>query len=143
MNRNDARSALLGGTPHFRREQLTITGNDGQPIDVEVRATTVAERSEIARQCVYTIPARNGKAEDIGFDGVKQRLLSVIHCTYSRETGERLFEPADYETLMQMPSGCWVDELIEASLRLMNVTAGGQPDVEAAEKNSEATQSDG
>lgn len=63
----------------------------------------------------------------------------IIGNTYEPGTGMKVFERTDRDGLMEMPAGL-IDRVSMAILRLSGLTADA---VEAAEKNSVATQNDG
>jgi len=118
--RDRMRAATLGAGHKRKEETVEI---DGQTF--VVRQPTVAERSQILKRS----KANTGELENV--DISEMQVWAVIYCTYTPE-GERVFEDADYEALMNQPSGSFVDALATAALRLMNVA-------EEAAKNSEPT----
>ena len=142
--RDAIRSATVGGKRQFRRrfvkyfppvfENVEITGPDGEvlvesnlvgkgdPIMVEIRQPTIAERNAVF-------------SKHAGKPGLEMELIlwMAINQTFVPGTDEQIYEEADYDALKTQPAGGFVDQFGQAALELMNI------DIEGATKNSEKT----
>lgn len=68
-------------------------------------------------------------------DMAELMVWAVIDCVYT-ESGTKVFDESDYEDLMGLPAGGFVDEFGSVALELMNIA----PEEDA--KNSPETQED-
>ena len=109
--RNLIRTATLGTGADRASTIMPINGQD-----VEVRQPTVGQRSRI-------LTAAGGGTTGEIKDFSKLQIAAIMHCCYVPNTEEHIFEKADEATLMNMPSGGWVDELAAEAVRLMNTEA--------------------
>jgi hypothetical protein len=106
MSKRDAlRSKTVGAKKNFRTQIVTV---DGEP--VEVRQLSVRDRLD-----VYNRSTKNGQLDPLQF-----QIWSVIATCYVPETNEKLFEDADYDSLMDQPTGGFVDTLSEAAVNMLN-----------------------
>ena len=105
--KDSIRSAILSGvSAKFKTEIVEVEGNK-----VELRQPSQEARKEIFEK------AKNADKE---LDGFELMVWSVIFNTYE-PGGEKIFEEADYKTLMGLPAGGVVDKLGEAAVKLLNV----------------------
>jgi len=98
----------------------------------EVRQLGVGERGELMRK--VSLKGRTEEEMMQHIDATEMQIWSVIYCVFDPETGERVFEEDDYEALLAMPSGGFVDLAAKVAGNLMNV----KPEEDA--KNSDGGQ---
>lgn len=110
--RADLRSRTLGKAREFKSQMVDIDGTQ-----YEVRQPSVRERSAILQ--AGEVLSGDAKKMDMG----RMQVQGIITCTYVPGSGERVFEQADFEALMEQPSGGFVDKLGEVVLTLMNIEA--------------------
>ena len=110
LTREALRKATLGTKRTVKKEIVKL--ND---LEFEIRQPTILERANLRKKCV-TI--EDGREVINVFDFL---VWSVIENTYVPETDERVFDAADYDTLMQNPSGGFMDKFGEIASNLMNV----------------------
>lgn len=118
--RDNIRKATVGAKKEFRKE---LTEWDG--LEVEVRQPSVLSRRELLNAC---------SDEEGNVDGQELMIWALIQNTYVPGTDEKVFDRADYDSIVNQPTGGFVDHFGKVALEVMNV--GG------AEKNfsdSEAT----
>ena len=118
------RAATVGSAKQFRREKVTVNG-----VEIEVRQPSIRERARILKAS----KAQTGDQEKI--DLGELFVTAAIACCYDPGTSQKVFTDADRESLMEQPSGSFVDDLGAVALKLMNV------DEEELRKNSERTES--
>lgn len=118
----DLRRKLLGKKQNVKKTSVEWEGET-----LEVRQPTVASRREIF----------NKSKKDGEVDGTDLTVWSVIYNVYDPETGKRVFEETDFDTLLDQPSGGLVDVLGEAAINMLHVDG-----VEKKSSTSEETQSD-
>lgn len=104
--KNDIRNATLGAEKKFRRETVTIGEHE-----VEVRQPSIRSRKEL----INSVTNEFGEIDNMEF-----YVRAVIHCTYTLDTNERVFDETDYESIMEQPTGGWVDEIATKALDLIN-----------------------
>ena len=114
----ELRTALLSAK---KRVSRLIELGDG--FAVEVRQPTVGARSRIMRAA--GVSAGSQDVSDLG----ALQVAAVVQCCYVPETNERIFEGADQDALMELPTNDWFDAVSAAALELMNVEpeAAGKP----------------
>lgn len=117
MSRSDIRAATVAAQARFASKTVNVNGQD-----VEIRQPNIKQRSEILRLA----KAQSGDKDRV--DLASLSIESIIRCCYVPGTNEKVFGDADRDTLAEMPSGSFVDDLASAALGLMNV------DKEEAEK---------
>ena len=103
----DTKEVALGDGTKYIEE--IIVGHD-EPIFVEVRQPSIGERNEVF--------SKNLGSGDVNLELI---LYMAMKQTYVPGTNERVFEPADYDTLKDQPAGGFVDQFGNAALELMNV----------------------
>lgn len=117
MSRDSIRKALLGSKSEFKKEVVKFNG-----VKVEIRQPSMKARRDIMKR------ATNEK----GVDVLEFIVWSVIENTYVENTEEKVFESADYDALMEKPTGGFIDKFGEVASKLMNI----DEDIEAEAKNS-------
>lgn len=109
MSKRDAlRSKTVGAAKKFRTELVTVDGEE-----VEVRQLSVRDRLN-----VYNRSTKNGVLDPLQF-----QIWAVISTCYVPGTNEKLFEDADYDGLVDQPTGGFLDQLSEAAINMLNVEA--------------------
>lgn len=121
--RSELRKKALGSRPVVK-EIVEVDGTK-----YEVRKPTYAARSTIFAGAKLT----SGDAEKI--DLGRFQALAIVHCVHDPETGEKVFEAADVDAILELPAGS-LDALSDCAIKLLNV------DKAAIEGKSEATPSD-
>jgi len=123
-DRDSLRQAIFSGAPQFRSERVEIKG-----VTVEVRQPSIRMRRELFNQCMDG----NGN-----LDANEFLILSVLKSTFVPGTNdEHMFDEADYETIMNQPTGSWVDDLVEAMGRLTSPESQGKDDSDSANQASD------
>lgn len=127
MNRNEARSFLLGGARRFRSETVKVQlPGEAVSLEVEVRQPTYADQQRIIRAGGGY--AQGGKESQV--DGLAIGFEATLLCTYV--DGVRLFDEADRKALLEMP-GC--SELVQAVSAVVMKLIASTPTEKDAEKN--------
>lgn len=111
-DRVNLRAQLLGQPP--KRRETVITLKTGE--EIVIRQPTVGERAEIFKRAGIT--AADPNHADLG----ELQVWSVIYCAYTKD-GERLFDEADYEALINSPVGGLVDRLAAEAMSIMNASS--------------------
>lgn len=108
--RDQIRSKTVGSKNQFKTERVDV----GDGIEVAVKQPSVGERQELFER----IRDENGNVDQLA-------LLSwaVIKLTYVPDSQERVFDDTDYDTILEKPTGGWVDRLGEKVLEVLNVDA--------------------
>jgi hypothetical protein len=114
-----------------KKEVITITADDGETMQVEVRGLGSMERGRLMTQATTT--SDDGESSVVDLAKLSPQL--VISCAYDPETGERLFSEADVEVLGEL-SATFLDPIINAASRLSGMSKSA---VKEAEGNSGAT----
>ncbi|HOR28362.1 MAG TPA: hypothetical protein PLG73_10110 [Candidatus Sumerlaeota bacterium] len=114
--RDQIRSATVGASKVFPSEQATACGQN-----IEIRQPTLAGRDQIYEK------AKDAKGT---FQGARLAAAALIGMCYVPRTDERVFDDADFDTLVAMPAGGWADDLGNRCIRLMNGTKEAQEEVE-------------
>jgi hypothetical protein len=104
----DIRSATLGQQNKFRSEKVKHGS-----IEVEVRQLSYADRTALIEKCT----------KDDKMDTLKLQVYAVIYTVVDPETGEKVFNEADYETMVQQPSGGYVDTFSKAAFKVLGLSA--------------------
>ncbi len=125
MIRDEIRAATLGQPAQFKSEVIEIEGKQ-----IEVRQPSVGDRHGIAEKSIKK------NANDAMVDLQEMRLQAIIHCCFVPGTGERIFDPSDYDALRSYPAGSWVDKIGDLAVKMLYIETGPQS------KNSETTESD-
>jgi len=103
--KNDLRSLTVGGKKNFRKKVVEI-----DEAKFEVRQLSVGDRQKI-----YDKSSKGDKISSSDF-----LVWSVIYCTFVPGTEEKVFDDADYESLMAQPSDSFVDKLGQAAGELLD-----------------------
>lgn len=106
MSRDTIRAAALGES---KQRSEIVRWRD---VEIEVRQPTVGQRSAILKA------GGDRESPDMG------RMLAVatVRCSFVPGSGERVFDDADVDALLDQPCGGSADELGSAVLRLLNVS---------------------
>lgn len=115
MSIKDIRSATLGAQNKFRTEEVEYNGTK-----VAVKQLSYADRTALLEKC---------KTDD-KLDSLKLQVYAVIYTVVDPDTGDKVFSEDDFETMIQQPSGGYVDEFSKASFKVL-----GLSDEDSAEKN--------
>lgn len=123
MSRRAAlRAATVGAQKKFANELVEV----GE-VKFEVRQPTIAARSAILKAA----KAQSGDNDRV--DLAALQVEALLRCVFvpagEEQAGELVFEEADRASLLEQPTGGFVDTLAEVALRLLNV------DKEDLEKN--------
>jgi hypothetical protein len=117
MSKRDAlRAKTVGSAKQFRSEIVTVGGEE-----IEVRQLSVRDRLD-----VYNRSTKNGVLDPLQF-----QIWAVISTAFVPGTNERLFEDGDYDSLVDQPTGNFIDKLSEAAINMLNVE--GKPTNGSAE----------
>jgi hypothetical protein len=111
--RDTIRSKTVGAPKHFKKNVVKV-----EDVEVEVRQMSVKDRLDIFNK------ASNGEG---GVDPLKFQLWSVIYSCYVPGTNERIYEEYDYDSLVSVPTGSFVDILASEATKLMNVSNEENP----------------
>jgi hypothetical protein len=106
--RDKLRAKSVGAAKRFRKEVVTVDGDD-----FEVRQLSVRDRMD-----VYNRATKNGVLDPLQF-----QIWAVISTVYVPGTDERVFEDTDYESLVKQPTGSFVDKLSEAAVNMLGAEA--------------------
>lgn len=113
-DRDAIRSALFSGAPQFRSQSVELPSG----IEVEVRQPTIRVRRELFNQCMDA--SGNLDANDF-------LIKSILKNTFVPGTkDQRVFDDADYDSILNQPTGGWVDQLIDAMSGLTNPENSGK-----------------
>ena len=130
-SRNRLRAATVGRAPQLVRRTINYyrpvyeeikdesgvpigvrrVGFEEDPIKVEVRQPTVKQRNDLIKKC---------RKSDGSMDEMEFIIQAAIHFTYDPESGERLFDQADYGALCEQPAGDFVDQFGGEAIDLLN-----------------------
>lgn len=111
------RQATVGSPKNFKSKKVEINGEE-----FEVRQPSVKDRGQLMNKAGVT---STENVDDMDYASLQA--YAVIYCTFVPGTNEKVFSDEDYETLLNSPSGTWVDELSRPIMELMNV----QPEEDA------------
>jgi hypothetical protein len=126
--RDKLRAKTVGAKKEFRQTEVTWDGET-----FIVKQPTVAQRAYIMSKA--KAQSAFGKDDPDRMDLGELMVWAAIHCTYTPD-GEKVFEESDHDSLIEQPSGSFVDEFGSAALGLMNV------DSKEIAKNSDKTPND-
>lgn len=110
---NKLRAITVGAAKQFKKE---IKEWEGEKF--EIRQPSVGQRASIMQRAKVA----TGDVEKM--DLAELQIWSTICCVYDPESGDSVFNEADYDSLKNQPSGSFVDEFAQIALKLMNVEAG-------------------
>lgn len=105
--RDQIRAATLGKKTQFKSKEFDYDG-----IKVEFRQPNLKDRQMLINKA---------KSKDGDFDFVEFLVWSVISNTYVPGTDERVFEAADYDSMVGKPTGSFVDKFGAEIAEIMNV----------------------
>lgn len=108
------KEALRSGALRSRPAKSKTVDFEGQKY--EVRAPSVRSRAQILRRA--GVLDEKKKETDPG----RMQVAAVIACTFDPESGERVFEEADFEALLEDPAGGVVDALAAPALEFLNTS---------------------
>ena len=114
--KNDLRSLTVGAKSEYRTIEIDYKGSK-----VVFKQPSLKQRKEIITKSID---------KDGNVDGVAMQVYSVIHLTHDSE-GNKVFDEADYDALMEKPAGSFVDTFAESAMSLL-----GKPDEETEEAQS-------
>ena len=114
--RDNIRKATLGKSVEFRNEVVEWNGEK-----IELRQPSIKVRGELFKKCTF-----EGELQMSEF-----LVWSTIYSAYIPGTNDRVFEDTDFDVLVNMPTGSFVDEFADKIASLMNV----KRDVEDNVKN--------
>lgn len=103
------RKATLGAKTSFRKEIVEFNGNK-----FEIRQPSIKSRAELNERCNI---GSNADSPDI-FNFL---VWAVIKNTYVPDTDINVFDEADYDALVENPTGGFMDTFGEIASNLMNV----------------------
>lgn len=106
MSVKDIRSATIGSQNKFRSEKA----KHGD-IEVEVRQLSYADRTALLEKCT----------EGEKLNTLKLQVYSVIYTVHDPETGERVFDESDYETMVEQPSGGYIDTFSKVAFKVLGL----------------------
>ncbi len=109
--KDSLRAAMLGKQHVFMKKTYKL---DGQ--EIEVRQPTVGGRAKLMKKCEKDV----GKGTRI--DMAEFMVYSVIFNCYVPGTNEHIFSEEDFDALMGMPSGSFIDDLSELAAEMSNVS---------------------
>lgn len=118
--RKGLRAAFLSSKDRRKRERVEWTAPDGETYEVEIVEPTSKQRGQIRRA------AMKMKGDEIEFDQTALEVWAVIMCAHDPQTGEPVFDAADYEALLEVGSR-QLDVLARPAMRYL----GNSPEVEA------------
>lgn len=112
------RARLLRFTSNFREKvvEVDVPNEDGttEKLRVLVRQPSVQQRDRLLGEAV----TEDGKLDRKG--GISRRqVAAVMLCSLDPDTRQPLFTEADFDTLLQLPSGGWLDTLAAEAMELM------------------------
>lgn len=126
----DALRAKLFSSRNQHKKLIEIEA-DGEKVQIEIRQPSIAVRTKVGMLSKVDM---KGQAADL--EAMEQgRLLAVMECCFDPETGDKLFDARDKDSLFKQAK--WYDRVANECLGILRYT---KEDAEDAEKNSETTQ---
>lgn len=104
--RDQIRAATVGAKPEFKSEVVEYAG-----IEVEIRQPSQKDRKELMKKC----QDKDGRLDPLEFT-----VWAVIRNTFVPGTNERVFESGDYDKMIEMPAGGFIDQFGEKAMDLFN-----------------------
>ena len=139
-NRDYYRSKLLATPAKRRHELVTVEVNDGEQLEVEVRAPSLAEEGLILKKAQrIEVDPKNPERPRVEIDTAELHVFAAIFCCYRPGTSERIFEEADAAAIREAPVGSWYEALAIRANAIRSTDPVAV--VEDARKNSEPTSS--
>lgn len=108
----DTRNALLGAKKVFKEDIFEAEG-----VKVLVKQPTVKDRSDIGKMSVDI----DVETKEISFNQLAFQIYGIIRCALDPETKKPLFTEADFDSLVNFPTGSWVDDLGSKVSEILNV----------------------
>ena len=105
--RDELRAATIGAKKDFKKIKYKWNGQE-----FEFRQPTIGVRSRLRDRCMD---------ERFGIDQIAFAVWSVIECTYVPGTEEKVFDESDYDTILEDPTGNFLDTFADELAPLMNV----------------------
>lgn len=102
------RDAVLGKAATFKTKEVEVDGNT-----FVMKQLSVKGRKEVLSKAT----------KNDSLDPYEFFIWATIYCTHDTE-GKRVFEPSDYEALIEFPSGGLIDTLGAAASSLLNGDEG-------------------
>jgi hypothetical protein len=115
--RDKIRGLTVGRKKQFKRETVDL----GDGVIVEVKQPSVKERSKLVQEAHEQGKLIAGKEQ--GFDPAVFQVLCIIQLTYEPGTDTRVYERADFDSMMENPteSEGWLDKIGEVAMKMVNV----------------------
>ena len=101
--KDSIRKSTVGSKSEYKTIEMDFEGNT-----IVFRQASLRDRKEIIGRSV----------EDKEVDGVALQVWAVIYLTHDAE-GNRVFDEADFDSLMEKPAGSFVDDFSEKALKLL------------------------
>lgn len=98
------RDLTLGAKSKFRTKEIEYEGTK-----VQFRQLSLRERKELLER---------SKGTDGEIDNTKLQVNAVIAMTVDPVTDKKVFTKADFDTMMDAPTGGYVDTFVEAAMSL-------------------------
>jgi len=120
---NPIRDYFLTSTSRYKQHLVEIQTEDGKAFNVMIKEPNARQRGEI-----FKAATKIKRTQETEIDHAELQVWAVIYCTYDAETGERLFDVADHDLLLSLPSSVF-DRLAKPALEMIG------ENVEEVEKN--------
>lgn len=122
--RDALRTATLGQPCKPRTEVVDLNGHK-----IEVREVTYGAREEIQKRAQINVGKNDDGTPRVELSFSRLNILTVIETAFDPETGDKVFEAGDLDTMMALPESSFVGDLIEACRRVSEPTKGdkGRP----------------
>jgi len=104
--RDQIRSSTLGAKPQFKTKLVDLDGTE-----VEIRQPNLKDRQKLLKMA---------KDKEGNFEMISFLLWAVILCTYVPNTNEKVFSEEDYDSMLEMNTGGFVEKLGGEVSALMN-----------------------
>ena len=124
-SRDKLRAATIGKKPEFFSRKVQHDGHT-----FEIRQPSIRARKELRTRCTSI------DEEGVKFDMFEFLVWAVIKNTYVPGTNELVFEDADYDTMLENPTGGFMDSFSEVAAEIVNV------EISSRKKPSKQTESD-
>lgn len=117
MSKDTLRSLTVGAKKEFASDTVEYAGET-----FEVRQPSLKQRNNLLTRC------RDGKGE---IDPTALMVWITIHCVYDPETGEPVFDEADYEAMTESPPNGFVDVLGAKALEVAGLSGNDEEATES------------
>ncbi len=115
-NREYYRAQTLA-SPRRRRIELVSIDVNGESIEYEVRAPTLAAKQKITKACSDV--DFSGDKPKVEIDQLKMAALSAVACVCIPGTDVKVFEDADLARLRESEVGGWEEQLMDAAVKML------------------------